>query len=279
MFSDLLKKDIRQYAAKGVDFTPEDIVRLNALAVRVKLSQHPCSGVGLPRCVFLPPVDAPGRCVSLAFFGRELVLREPTIAHELWLEEAARWIDVADERNFLFLHAFALSFLDPAKLPDAFAPRRVIKAVYTFAAKRLVRYTAEQLRNAVDYALFGADWAAGEVAVKSASETGGPRPVAAVGCADATGRVPPSPTLGLLTRARALRHPISLDDARRMTASELAEAVNAAIVGDDAFDAKRARHEAMGDYIRTRDAIIARIKETHRPGASEPGGKEAGDAK
>ena len=156
MFSDLLKKDIRQYAAKGVDFTPEDIVRLNALAVRVKLSQHPCQGVGLPRCVFMP---------RMSFFGRELVLREPTVAHELWLEEAARWIDVADERNFLFLHAFALSFLDPAKLPDAFAPRRVIKAVYTFAAKRLVRYTAEQLRNAVDYALFGADWTAGEAAL------------------------------------------------------------------------------------------------------------------
>ena len=279
MFSDLLKKDIRQYAAKGVDFTPEDIVRLNALAVRVKLSQHPCRGVGLPRCVFLPPVDAPGRCVSLAFFRRELVLREPTIAHELWLEEAARWIDVADERNSLFLHAFALSFLDPAKLPDAFAPRRVIKAVYIFAAKRLVRYTAEQLRNAVDYVLYGADWTCGEAAVPKSSEVEKLKSSTDLSTFQpfnsSTGEA--SPTLGLVCRARALRLPISLDDARRMTASELAEAVNKAIVDDDAFDAKRERHDAMGDYIRTRDAIIARIKETHRPSASEPGGKEAGD--
>ena len=53
-----------------------------------------------------------------------------------------------------------------------------------------------------------------------AAKSGGPRPVAAA----------PSPTIGLLTRARALRLPISLDDAKRMTASELAEAVNEAIV-------------------------------------------------
>ena len=154
MLSDILRKDIRQYAARGIAFEPADIVRLNALAVQVKLCQRPCQGVHLPRCVFLPPTS---------IWGRELVLREPTVAHELWLEEAAQWIDVADERNFLFLHAYALSFVDPAKLPDAFAPKRLIRKVFMFAAKRLARYTTEQLRNAVDYALYGADWTAGEV--------------------------------------------------------------------------------------------------------------------
>ena len=256
MFSDLLKKDIRQYAARGVSFTPEDIVRLNALALRVKLSQHPCQGVHLPRCVFLPPVS---------FFGWELVLREPTVAHELWLEEAARWIDIADERNFLFLHAFALSILDPNSLPDAFAPRRMIRAVYTFAAKRLARYTMDQLRNAVDYALFGADWTAGEAAVPKGEGKGEGEENLNLNLKPS----PLSPTLGLITRARAMRLPISLDDARRMTASELAEAVTEAVVGDETLDAKRERHEAMGDYVRTRDAIVARIKAE----------KEAGDGR
>lgn len=230
MLADILKKDIRQYAAKGVDFTPEDIVRLNALAVRVKLSQHPCQGVHLPRCVFMPPAS---------FFGRELVLREPTIAHELWLEQAAKRIDVADERNFLFLHAFALSVADVDALPDPFDGRAVVRAVFKFAAKHLARYTTDQLRNAVDYVLFGADWTAGETAVSKGEGKGEEnlnlKPS------------PSSPTLGLITRARAMRLPISLDDARRMTASELAEAVNEALVGDDRLDAKRERHEAMGD--------------------------------
>lgn len=267
MLADILKKDIRQYAAQGVDFTPEDIVRLNALAVRVKLAQHPCQGVHLPRCVFMPPAS---------FFGRELVLREPTIAHELWLEEAARWIDVADERNFLFLHAFALSVADVDSLPDAFDGRAVVKAVFRFAVKRLVRYTAEQLRNAVDYALYGADWTCGECRVEN-----GECRVKEVAAGDTTTlnstlSTLNSPTLGLLTRARALRLPISLDDARRMTASELAEAVAEALDGDDALDAKRARHDAMGDYVRTRDAIIARIKaEREGRAPSRPSSEEA----
>lgn len=238
MFSDLLKKDIRQYAARGVNFTPEDIVRLNALAVRVKLSQHPCQGVHLPRCVFMPPAS---------FFGRELVLREPTIAHELWLEEAAKWIDVSDERNFLFLHAFALSHSDVDDLPDVFKPGKIIKTVYRFAAKRLVRYTMDQLRNAVDYVLFGADWTVGETAVPKDSPDG----------RSPSGK---SPTLGLICRAQALRLPISLDDARRMTASDLDAAICEALVRDDSYDGKVARHEAMGDYVRTRDAIVERIK-------------------
>ena len=238
MLSDILKKDIRQYAARGIAFEPADIVLLNALAVRVKLCQRPCQGVHLPRCVFLPPTS---------IWGRELVLREPTVAHELWLEEAAQWIDIADERNFLFLHAYALSFVDPAKLPDAFAPKRLIRKVFMFAAKRLARYTTEQLRNAVDYALFGADWTCGEAAPKSNTQTLKQSNNA-------------SPTLGLISRARALRLPIALDDAMRMTASELADAVNHAAARDGDFDAKAARHDAMGDYVRTRDEIAARIE-------------------
>ena len=241
MLSDLLAKDIRQSAARGINFTPADIVRLNALAVAVKLAQHPCQGASLPRCVFLP---------STSFWGGELVLREPTIAHELWLEEAARWIDTRDERNFLFLHAFALLHFDVDALPDAFAPKAVIKAVYKFAAKRLARYTMRHLRNAVDYVLFGADWTAGEMAVPKGEGKGEVNP----------NLKPTSPALGVLTTARAMRLPISLDDARRMTASELAAAIAEAMVRDEQLDAKAVRHSAMGDYVRTRDAIIARIQ-------------------
>ena len=68
-----------------------------------------------------------------------------------------------------------------------------------------------------------------------------------------------SPTLGLICRARALRIPVSLDDAKRMTASELDEAIAEALVYSDDFDKKLARNAAMGEYVRTRDAIIERI--------------------
>ena len=245
MLADILKKDIRQYASRGIDFAPEDIVRLNALAVQVKLVQHPCTGVHLPRCVFLPATSR---------WGAELVLREPTIAHELWLEEAAQWIGVRDERNFLFLHAFALSHFNVDALPDAFAPKAIIKSVCKFAAKRLSRYTMNQLRNAVDYALFGADWTCGEEAVEKPKSEANRQPLTANR----------SSSLGVLTTVRAMRLPISMDDAMRMTASELDAAIGEAMVRDETFDAKAARHDAMGDYIRTRDAIVARIKQEHQ---------------
>ena len=249
MLSDILAKDIRQYAARGVNFTPADIVRLNALAVAVKLVQHPCTGVHLPRCVFLPATSR---------WGAELVLREPTIAHELWLEQAERWIDTDNGLNFLYLHGYALSVLDPDDLPDAYDRKAVIRRVFVFAAKRLVRYTRQMLSDAIDYILFGADWMAGESPVP---------PVA---------QVPPvpspeteSPALGLICHARAKRLPITLDDAKRMTASELGEAVCEAMVSDEDFDAADARNHAMGAYVRTRDAIVQRIEAENQEGAAK----------
>ena len=242
MLADILKKDIRQYASRGIDFAPEDIVRLNALAVRVALVQRPCTGVHLPRCVFLPAVSR---------WGGELVLREPTIAHDCWLESAARWIDRSDLRSSLYLDAFALSRFDADALPDADNPRKVIRGVYGFAARRLVRYTVRQLRDAIDYVVSGADWTLGESAVPRPAKDGAEK-YAAPG--------DDSPTLGLICRARAMRLPVSLADARRMTASELGEAICAAAISDGAFDAADARNSAMGDYVRTRNAIVARIE-------------------
>lgn len=244
MLADILKRDIRQYKARGIDFAPEDIVRLNALAVGVKLAQNPCTGVHLPRCVFLPPVSA---------FGRELVLREPTVAHDIWLESAERWIDCSDRRSYLYLHGYALSVPDADALPDADNPRKVVRRVYGFAAGRLVRYTERQLGDAVDYVMHGADWTLGETAA--------PPPSAKV--EDPTQE---SPTLGLICCARAMRLPITLADAHRMTSSELAEAVCEAFVADGAFDRADARNRALGAYIRTRDAVIARI-EAEKKGA------------
>ena len=54
MIADLFRKDYRQMTAQGVTFTPEDIVLLNALAVKVRLSQNAARTTHLPRLAFLP---------------------------------------------------------------------------------------------------------------------------------------------------------------------------------------------------------------------------------
>ena len=249
MLADILKRDIRQYEARGIRFAPEDIVRLNALAVGVSLCQRPTAPVNLPRCAFLP---------RPSMWRRGVVLREPTIVHEAWLEQAARWIDTSDGCNYLWVNGYALSVFDPLKLADVLDPRRVVRAVYKFAAKRLAGYTVRQLRDAVDYVKYGADWRAGELPVprKDADGMDGAR----------RGDVP-SPILGLIANGRALGVGITAEDARRMTASELEQTIHRAMVAAGHFDRADARNAAMGDYVRTRDAIIARI--TAEKGASE----------
>ena len=238
--SDQFLKDYRQMKAQGVKFTPEDIVLLNALSKNTELSSTAARDVHLPRLAFLP---------RDSWWRAPLVLREPTVAHDLWLEMAERWIDTGRDENFLFLHAFALS-RHPGKLPDANRPKRVIKEVFTFAGKRLAKFTRAQLQSAVDYALFGADWTVGAAAPKKVEKVGGDgqRPV-----------VQPSPTIGLLTDCRMLRLPISLDDAKQMTASELTEAINRCWDEmENKFNPKRAHSRAFGEYVRAREAIRAR---------------------
>lgn len=244
MTTDQFRKDYRQMVAQGVEFTPEDIVRLNALSVKARLSRTAAHSVHLPRLAFLP---------RDSWWRAPIVLREPTIGHELWLEEAARWIDLDRGQNWLFLHGYALS-REASSLPDAFRPRKVIAAVFRFAARRLCRFTEAQLAAAVEYALFGADWTACEAA-----------PAKADGGKAEDGTVPASEpecvTIGLLTTVRALRLPISIEDAKRMTASELEQAIARCLDLDKKFDADRAHAKAFGEYVRAREEIRSRARE------------------
>ena len=244
MLSAMFKRDFEAFRSQGLDPAPEDVVRLNALAVRVRLAASAPRVAHLPRLAFLPR-DARWRV--------PIVLREPTVAHELWLEHAARIIDCDDPRNWLLVNAFALARPADA-LPDAFAPRKVVRAVFRFAARRLVRFTSEQLYAAVEYCLFGADWTAGEAG--GARRLGGDDdPVRQL--AD----VESSPTLGLLAEARALRLPLSIDDAKRLTASELAEAVRAAQLREGLVCRDDLKADALADYVRAREEIRARLTE------------------
>lgn len=255
MLSAMFRRDFASFEAQGLHMTPEDVVRLNALALRVRLSTTAPRSAHLPRLVFMPRDSA---------WRVPLTLREPTVAHDLWIDQAFRFVDGDDDRNWLFVHAYALS--RPASaLADPFSPRRVVRAVYRFAAKRLVRFTREQISAAVEYCLFGADWTAGESGGADRRER------------KAAERYPAiddpalhSPTIGVLADCRALRVPLSLDDAKRLTASEIAETVLAAKVAAHRFDADAAKADALADYCRARDEIRDRLaKEAAKGGTPE----------
>jgi len=123
--------------------------------------------------------------------------------------------------------------------------------VFTFAARELAPLTREQLSAAVDYVLFGADWTVGEVGPAKEKADGESRTTSLIS-------QPPSPTIGLLTEARALLLPITLDDAKRMTASELDEAICRALLKDRKIDPDEMRKIALGEYVRAREEVRRR---------------------
>ena len=242
MVSPMFQKDYEAMTAAGVKFTPADVIRLNALAIKAKLAARPFQAAHVRRAVFL---DAGG------FLRRPLVLSEPTIAHLIWLEEVENLSSALPDLAWYALVAFAIS--RPAeKLPPPLFPAAIRLAVERFA-RRLRNITKSQLADAVEFALNGSDWTIGERAPSPSNSNSPSNPFP-------TPDEPESPAIGAVLGALAHRLPISLADARSMTESELLQAITEArILGKD-YSVEAERNKALGDYFRARDAIAKRNK-------------------
>ncbi len=246
MVSALFKKDYRILTAEGVALSPDEVVRLNALALKVKLAAKPFLDTHRPRILFLPG----------------FTLREPTVAHEIWLERVAEYFDMDDNRIFRFVYAFALSRV-AAKLPDALRPNRVIRKVFAFAKKRLLPLTGETLADAIDFILYGADWTAGEFTPSPslAHQKATAQTQASPSSPALSPSEPPSPVVGLIVGANARRLPLTLSDARRMTAGQLLAATLLADIRDGNYSADDEKHRALGNYVRAVEEIRNRKRE------------------
>lgn len=231
MLSTLFRKDYDALTARGVKFGLADVIRLNALALKAKEAAMPTFGVPPRRAVFL----------------KGFVLREPTIAHEIWIENAARHFDAGNERISRMFYAYALS-REAFDLPDALNGPKCVKKVFSFARRRLASMTMDALGDALNYALFGADWTAAEVAPAPKGEADGG-----------------SPVIGILNGMRARRLPVSLDDAKGMTAAEILDATLRADVRDERYDANAAHTAAVKDYYRA----LAEVRDRGKGGSAE----------
>ena len=139
MVSKMFLADYRRMTAEGVKFTPEDVVRLNALALKAKLAGRPFAAVHLPRVVFLEGLG-----------GRGFTLREPTIGHELWLERVGEYLDYGSRHNFRVAYCYALS-RECAALPDPLRPRRVLRKMFGWAMRRVLPLTSATVADALDF--------------------------------------------------------------------------------------------------------------------------------
>lgn len=240
MVSPLFRKDYEAMTAAGVKFTLDEIIRLNALALKAKLAAKPFKAMHLPRCVFL---DEGG------IFRRPLILREPTIAHLLWLEEIEGYADNFADLAWYALCAFALS-RDADLLPPPYLHRDVNRAVARFA-RRLLGLTKSQLCDAVDFALNGADWMTGENPPSSAASA---RDLAS----EESHR---SLAIGVIVSAVAHRLPLSLADVKSLTESQLIQAMLEAKVLDDEYSVDAEHNKALADYFKARDEVKMRVSE------------------
>ena len=236
MVSKRAEADILEMWERGLKPTVADIIRLNALALRVESVRAGFALNVLPRVAFLGKVS----------------FREPTIGSEIWLDESLRLFS-GDTETFLILRAFSLS-RPQGELPDPADEKAVVAALDAFRLS-LDFATTGQLVAAVGYAVHGFDPAEGE-SPASQREGGRPQPPQ-VGKA--------SYEIGLLRRGMLYRLG-SAADLKELPPIALEEMLRQAIARDHSSDVRKGDVSlAEDDYLRTLDEITDRLSSKAEP--------------
>ena len=230
MISKMAIADIAALRAEGIDVPPREVIRLNALGLKVERGTDSAELFAAPR---------------VAFIG-DAVLREPTLGAEMWLRQAMEAFDGDDSQTYFTLRV--LSCVVPwRELPDPADERAVHKAIKATLA-RLGGATLRQLENALDWCVAGNLPESGEKLPEGATEQGTDEP-----------QERHSPEFGLFHRGMACRIGTAAD-LKDMTVSamlavcERAEELAAAPLGGRK-DRKAEKDKATGDYYRALDAV------------------------
>ena len=139
MRSNLALATLAEFRAQGLDPTDADVILLNAMGLRVELR---------------PDLDGLAGCPRVAFLG-DLVLREPTVAHQFYIDEALSVLG-KDLGEFERL-AFVAYVLNDRETVPVTRPRRLKKSLRRFIESDLLSFTASELVAAINYVYTGAD--------------------------------------------------------------------------------------------------------------------------
>ena len=224
MISKMAMADIEALRADGIDVPPREVVRLNALGLRVERGPE-----------------------SADLFA-------PSLGAEMWLRQALDAFDGDDEQTYFTLRV--LSCVVPwRELPDPAGQNAVRKAIKT-TLKRLSDATIRQLDNALEWCIGGN--------LPETGEKPPPRPAAADSSAADAEDMPErySPEFGLFYRGMAVRIGTAAD-MKDMTMSAMlavcdrAETIAATSTLGGGHDRKAEKNTATGDYYRALDAVRA----------------------
>ena len=228
MVSETAMEEIARLAADGIQLTPREIIRLNALGLALK-GERASVALALPRVAFLGDV----------------VFREPSLGHEIWLEDVRRYANMSDVDTSLAIHAFCLSHIDCDNLPKL-GRIRLYAAMIGFRRKMRI-YTPRQIAAALRWVTEGNDARSGEY--PPPRKDGEPM--------DESFSVP----IGILIDGIAIASGTSVGDARHMTSAQLFRLEDNALKMRGCDIVEDRRKTAEGDFYATLDEIEARARE------------------
>lgn len=194
MVSQMAKEDVIALQQKGVSLSFDEIVKLNGLGVKAENSPDSWTFYAIPRCVFL---------------SDEMVLREPTLGHEIWFDSVSRQFDIDDEVTLFSLRAYMMS-RDLDELPKWYHISQVKNELEKFIKKELRPFTIRQIMNAVAYCIDGND---------PDSHFRPPEKHDENETAETDENA--SPSLGIIRHAQALNIAIPMKDMKEMTESDI----------------------------------------------------------
>ena len=147
MVCQMAMDDIGLLAERGLTLMPDEIIRLNAIGLRV-VSNPTCADV----------VAAP----RIGWAGA-VAIHQPTVQADVWLDTCAkRWFDgdvFASACAFAYAHGRERGFFSRPEMQDR---ESALSEIGEWNAALAV--TGEELKAAYDYAVIGNDHAAGELA-------------------------------------------------------------------------------------------------------------------
>lgn len=239
MISKFAIDEIETLQEQGYRLTPRDIIRLNALALKVTEAR----GKDVTKSEFLlhrVAVLAPG-----------VTLRQPCVGHEIWIESVFRWIDRDDYQTILAVNCFALS-RPPDALPDPDDPAVVKSAVEEYAAK-MSGFSTDQLYVALDYVKNGANHTTGEYYSRRRDGDDDTTEDLGIDWDECV-------AVGVLREGAAVLWGLSLAEMKKMTRTELQEAISRAYWfhgKDHCMDS--AEKKALGDFYAAKNEITERL--------------------
>lgn len=231
MKSEMAAEDLEEMREQGLNPSVDDIIRLNALGLKVELNPSSGEYYALPRVSYLG----------------NLTFREPTIGHAMWIDSVSRYISDSDLSSIVAVEAYALS-RPHTSLPDHHDRKLCVKLIDEFTKGELAHFTLKQVHCAVVYAMHGGSAVANEF------------PVRAPDAPKLADDVAVSIGAGVMVETLSMGLGLSVRDISFLTISQVRAIQEAGFARQGINISKSNRTTALAGYEATKFDIINRLK-------------------